>query len=205
MQRSNSRNLMLVLPVMVAGMVAGSLTLPASATADDAPKPANKDTGAGQKPAQATLTATVEPAEAKPGDTVSFKVTAKLDAGFHIYKYSTEKGDGPVPTSFDLFDRAGLETEGDWKASRDPEKHKDVNFPDLAAVEYYEDEVTWTIKLKVPAAAATGKKTLRCQARYMICDAKTCSVPGRWTLPDAELSITSGDGAPPAAKTKRQD
>jgi Thiol:disulfide interchange protein DsbD, N-terminal len=205
MQRSNGRNLTLVLPVIVAGLLASSLTFAASAIADDAPKPAKKDTAAGLKPTQATLTASVEPAEAKPGDTVSFKVTAKLDAGFHIYKYSTENGDGPVPTSFDFFDRSGLETEGEWKASREPEKHKDTNFPDLAAVEYYEDEVTWTIKVKIPAAAATGKKTLRCQARYMICDAKTCSVPGRWTLPDAELSVTNGDAAPPAAKAKRQD
>ena len=176
-----------------------------TALADDEAKPAKKDTAAALKPSQATLTATVEPAEAKPGDTVTFKVTAKLDSGFHIYKYSKEQGEGPVPTSFDFFDRAGLETEGEWTASRDPEKHKDPNFPDLASVEYYEDEVTWSIKVKIPAATAAGKKTLRCQARYMICDAKTCSVPGRWTLPDVELTVTTGDAAPPAAKAKRRD
>lgn len=173
--------------------------------ADDAPKPAKKDTALALKPPQATLTTSVEPAEAKPGETVSFKVTAKLDAGFHVYKYSKENVDGPVPTSFDFFDRAGLETDGDWKASAEPEKHKDPNFPDLATVEYHEDEVTWTIKLKVPASAAAGKKTLRCQAHYMICDEKTCSVPGRWTLPDAELTITSGEAARPARKANRPD
>src|SRR5262245_27693102 len=150
--------------LMVSGIVAGLLTLPCRAIADDAAKPAKKDNAATLKPSQATLTASVEPAEAKPGDTVSFKMTAKLDPGFHIYKYSKESGDGPVPTSFDFFDRAGLETEGEWKASREPEKHKDANFPDLASVEYYEDEVTWTIKVKIPAAIPPGKKTLRCQA-----------------------------------------
>src|SRR5262249_32725439 len=132
-------------------------------------------------------------------------VTAKLDPGFHIYKYSKVSGDGPVPTSFDFFDRAGLETEGEWKASREPEKKKDANFPDLDSVEFYEDEVSWTIKVKIPAATPPVKKTLRCQARYMICDDKTCSVPGRWTLPDAELSVANGDGAPPAAKSKKRD
>jgi thiol:disulfide interchange protein DsbD len=191
--------------LMLSVIAAGLLTLPCQAIADDAPKPAKKDNAAALKPSQATLTASVEPAEAKPGDTVSFKVTAKLDPGFHIYKYSKESGDGPVPTSFDFFDRAGLETEGEWKASREPEKHKDANFPDLASVEYYEDEVTWTIKVKIPAANPPGKKTLRCQARYMICDDKTCSVPGRWTLPDAELTVTSGDEAPPPAKSKKRD
>ena len=54
---------------------------------------------------------------------------------------------------------------------------------------------TWTIKVKIPARCAPGKKTLRCQARYMICDAKTCSVPGRWTLPDVELTVAAGDAA----------
>ena len=205
MHQSIHRNVTLVLPAILAGMLAGSLAMTAPAMADDAPKPAKKDNAEALKPTQATLTTSVEPAEAKPGDTVSFKVTAKLDPGFHIYKYSKENGDGPVPTSFDFFDHAGLETEGDWKASRDPEKHKDANFPDLAAVEYYEDEVTWTIKVKIPADASPGKKTLRCQARYMICDDKTCSVPGRWTLPDTELGVTKGDPAPPAAKAKQQD
>ena len=130
---------------------------------------------------------------------MTFKVTAKLDAGFHIYKYSKEQGGGPVPTSFDFFGRAGLEVEGEWTASREAEKHKDPNFPDVDSVEYYEDEVTWSIKLKVPAAAAAGKKSLRCQARYMICDAKTCSIPGRWTLPDVEFTVVEGAAAQPAA------
>ena len=161
---------------------------------DDA-KPAKKDSPAALKPKQATLTASVEPAEAKPGEEVTFKVTAKLDSGFHIYKYSKEHKGGPVPTSFDFFDSAGLEVEGDWTASPEPEKHKDPNFPEVDSVEYHEDEVTWSIKLKVPAGAAPGKKTLRCQARYMICDAKTCSVPGRWTLPDVELTVTGAESA----------
>ena len=132
MHQSIRRNLTLVLPALLAG----SLTLAVPAMADDAPKPAKKDTALALKPPQATLTTSVEPAEAKPGETVSFKVTAKLDAGFHVYKYSKENVDGPVPTSFDFFDRAGLETDGDWKASAEPEKHKDPNFPDLATVEY---------------------------------------------------------------------
>ena len=199
MRRQSPRNLTVVLPAILAGLLTGFLMVQAQALADDAPKPAKKDTAAALKPATATLTAAVEPAEAKPGDTVTFKVTAKLDAGFHIYKYSKEQGSGPVPTSFDFFDPAGLEIEGDWTASRNPEKHKDPNFPDVASVEYYEDEVTWSIKLKIPATAAPGKKVLRTQARYMVCDAKTCSIPGRWTLPDVELTITEGKAPQPAA------
>ncbi len=202
MRSSVSRSLTVVLPVMVAAVLTGCLFALPKAVADDAPKPAKKDNAAAIKPAQATLTASVEPAEAKPGDVVKFKVTAKLDAGFHIYKYSKEQGAGPVPTSFDFFDRAGFEVEGDWSASREPEKHKDANFPDIDSVEYYEDEVTWSIKVKIAPGTAPGKKTLRCQARYMICDAKTCSIPGRWTLPDVALTVTDGDAAKPATADK---
>ena len=199
MRRSKRRNLTVLLSAVLAGLLAVSLIPPSQALADDAAKPAKKDTPLALRPATATLTASVEPAEAKPGDTVTVKVTAKLDDGYHIYKYSKEKGSGPVPTSFDFFDPAGLAIEGDWSASREPEKHKDPNFPDVDSVEYYEGEVTWSIKLKIPASAAAGKKTLRCQAMYMVCDAKTCSIPGRWTLPDIELTVAQDKAPQPAA------
>jgi thiol:disulfide interchange protein len=162
--------------------------------AADAPKPAKKDSRLGIKPKTAELTASVTPAEAKPGDTVTFHVTAKLDPGYHIYKYSNEEGgSGPVNTTFDFFDTAGLKIEGDWAPSKPPERHKDPNFADVDFVEYFEGEVTWSIKLRVPAGIAPGKKTLRCQAGYMVCDASHCSIPGRWTLPDAVLTITGGE------------
>jgi thiol:disulfide interchange protein len=189
----------LVLPLIASAILAGLLASPVSVRADDDAQPAKKDSAKALKSTHATLSASVEPAQAKPGDVVTFKVTAKLDSGYHIYKYSKERGNGPVPTSFDFFGRAGFELDGEWTASRDPEKHKDPNFPDVDSVEYYEDEVTWSIKLKVPATAAPGKKSLRCQARYMICDAKTCSIPGNWTLPDVELTVIDGDAAQPAS------
>jgi thiol:disulfide interchange protein len=154
-------------------------------------KPAKKDTRAGAKPKEATFTTTVSPAEAKPGDTVTYKVTAKIDAPWHIYKYSKEQADnGPKYTEFDFFDPDGLKLEGEWSASVEPTKKKEPAFPDIAFLEVHEDEVTWSIKLKVPAGTKPGKKTLRCQAGYMICSDQNCSIPGQWTLPDAELTVT---------------
>ncbi len=161
--------------------------------AADPPKPAKKDSRPGIKPITAMLAASVSPAEAKPGDTVTFQVNAKLDPGYHIYKYSkTEAVSGPVNTTFDFFDTASLTIEGDWVPSKPPERHKDPNFADVNIVEYFEDEVTWSIKLRVPAGIEPGKKVLRCQAGYMVCDASHCSIPGRWTLPDVVLTITGG-------------
>ncbi len=55
--------------------------------------------------------------------------------------------------------------------------------------------MTWSIKVKIPAGTKPGKKTLRCQAGYMICSDQNCSIPGQWTLPDAELTVILGPEA----------
>ena len=147
------------------------------------------------KPKDVVLTTSVKPAEAKPGDTVTFQVTAKLKPGWHIYTQAkTQEGDGPRNTLFDLFDTGGLEVVGDWKASRKPESKAEPAF-DNKVFEYFEDEVIWSITLKVPPGTAAGKKTIRCQASYQICNAQSCSFPGRWTLPDATVTVQSGDQA----------
>ncbi len=159
------------LPIVLA-LLAGLLLVPASPSFADPPKPKLPDSRARSKPRTAEITTAVEPSRAKPGDTVTFKVIAKLEPGFHIYK-DTDKpkqAAGPVYTTFDFFDTAGLKVEGSWQPSRDPIKHKEPVWPDLPFVEYYEDEVTWSIKLKVPEGTEPGKKTLRCQVGYMICN-----------------------------------
>jgi thiol:disulfide interchange protein len=173
--------------------------------ADDAPKkPAKKDFPLALKSPNVQVTAVVEPTEAKPGETVTFKVTAKLDPGFHIYKYAKEQDPGPINTSFDFFDTAGLKPEGDWAPARAPIKHHDPNFANLDAVEYYEDEVTWSLSLRIPAGTEPGKKILRCQARYQVCDAKICSIPGNWTLPDVALKVLPAAAEPKAAPAEKQ-
>jgi Disulphide bond corrector protein DsbC len=191
--------------VVVAIVALGLLAFFNPSVSADPPAPASKDSPRFVKSKNAEFTASVEPAEASPGMTVTFKVTAKLEPGYHVYKYSksNKRGPGPVSTTFDFFDPAGLKIEGDWTASQEPEKHKDPNFTDLDSVEYHENEITWSIKLKVPDDTAPGRKALRCQAGYMVCDAKSCSIPGQWTLPDAVLTVLPPDGKrdPKLAKT----
>jgi thiol:disulfide interchange protein len=196
MGRLYPRNLTSVVSCVSASLLLVLLaSLTGAAIADDAAKPARKDSPEGIKSKHAVLTPSIEPKEAKPGDSVTFNVTATVDPGFHIYSYSEVRRPGPVSTSFDLFDKGGLELVGGWSASRDPEKHKDPNFPEVDVVEYYEGEVTWSTKLKVPSGLSPGKKTLRTQARYMVCDARICSLDGRWTLPAVELTVLPPSGA----------
>ncbi len=158
--------------------------------------PVEKDSSVRLKPKGVTLTPSVEPSEAKVGQTVTYKVTAKLIGKNHIYKYSkVEAQVGPKLTAFDFFDTAGLTPKGDWAASKDPiKKHEDA-FKEIPFLEFYEDEVTWSQSLVVPPGTGLGKKTLRCQAGYMVCDDKNCSIPGQWTLPDVELMIVPGVAA----------
>ncbi|QEH36409.1 Thiol:disulfide interchange protein DsbD precursor [Aquisphaera giovannonii] len=170
--------------------------------ADEPARPAQKDSSPRARPRDVTLSLAVEPAEAKPGQTVTLKVTAKLNPGWHIYTYAKkQEGDGPRNTLFDLFGPAGLEIAGPWKASKEAESHAEPAFENKV-FSYYEDEVTWSLPLKVPADAAAGKKQIRLQASYQICNAESCSFPGRWTLPAATLTVLPR-GSTPAGEVRR--
>src|SRR5262245_25051964 len=145
------------------------------------PKPTKKDSNPRIRPPEATLTPSVTPAEAKAGEKVTYRVTAKLDPGWHIYTFAKAPQDnGPRNTSFDLFDLAGLKVVGDWAASKPPIRQKEPAFPQLPFLEFYEGEVTWSVALQIPPGTEPGKKTLRCQAGYQICNAQSCKIPGQW-------------------------
>ncbi len=93
-------------------------------------KPVKKDSRIQVRPKQAVLTTSVSPSEARPGETVTYSVTAKLEAPWHIYKYSKDQIDeGPKFTQFDFFDTAGLTPQGDWTASRDPMTQEGTGLP----------------------------------------------------------------------------
>ncbi|MEO6807881.1 MAG: protein-disulfide reductase DsbD domain-containing protein [Isosphaeraceae bacterium] len=178
-----------------------SLVLSPLAFADAAPK--KKDSPAGLKPKEVVLSASVTPARAAPGATVTYQVTAKVAPPWHVYTYAKElASEGPRNTQFDVFDQAGLTAVGDWKASRPPITRKEPAFPDLESVSYFEDEVTWSLALKVPANAQGGQKTLRNQIYFQICNEQSCKPPIRSTVPDVTLTIVSNAGAKVETKTE---
>src|SRR4051794_33088696 len=92
-------------PVVVALAAALLAARPSPA---ETPAPAKKDSSARLKPKEVVLTPSVTPSEARPGETVVYKVTAKLNPGWHIYTYAKDQqGEGPRNTKFDLFDPGG--------------------------------------------------------------------------------------------------
>ncbi|HEV3162680.1 MAG TPA: cytochrome c biogenesis protein CcdA [Isosphaeraceae bacterium] len=189
----------LALSIAVCLALGGARLAPAQAPAEPA-KPQKKDNSPRFKPTEGTFSTAVAPAEAKAGETVTYQVTVKLMPTWHIYKYAKDQPEeGPRSTQFDFFDTAGLKVAGDWKASREPIRQKEEAFPNLPFVEYFEDEVTWSIPLQVPATTEPGKKTLRCQVYYQLCNPKGCKTPYRLTLPDAVLTVLPAGENPPAA------
>ena len=178
--------------------------LSASLLAD---QPAKKDSNARLQPKSAAWSTKVEPSTAKPGEKVKFTASVKLQPGWHLYKYTKQQPEtGPRQTEFDLFTTTGLKTSGDWKPSKELIKKKEPAFPELPYVEFYEDQVSFSIDLEVPADATSGDKSIQVQVFYQLCNAQNCSIPGRWTLPAAVLVVQGGQAAaapvvaPPVAK-----
>jgi thiol:disulfide interchange protein DsbD len=97
-----------------------------------------------------------------------------------------------------------LVIKGDWKASRPPIEKPEPAFNN-AILKFYEDEVEWSITLLVPPGIEPGKKVLRCQAGYQICDAKTCKFPGQWTLPEVALTVLPGGESAASATPGKDD
>ncbi len=178
-----------------AAFVASTIGLIVGPRADD-PAPQKKDTPEKLRPHQATFAASVEPAQAAPGETVTFQIRARVDPGWHIYAYEKAPPEtGPMPTQLDFFDHGGLQLEGDWVASASPTLKKEEAFPDLDFVAYHEGEVTWSQTLKVPANATAGSRALRCQVSYQLCSESSCLPPTSLTPDAPTLNIAAGGGA----------
>ena len=166
----------------------------------DGPQPARKDTRLQNK--QAHFSIEVEPSKAKPGESVTIKVVAKIDEPYHIYKYVTKPlGEGPNPTTFDLFQTSGLVAKGEWSPSRAPIKKKETAFEKLEFVEFYEKEVSWSLPLEIPGGTSPGKKPVQVQIGYMICTEANCLPAARLTLPTVEVEVESGGATPATAPT----
>ena len=136
---------------------------------------------------------------------MTYKVTAKLEPGLHIYAVAKpdENREGPIPTTFDFFDTAGLKIAGSWKPDREPEARPEPAFNNQI-IEFFENEVTWSIPLAVPADATPGKRTLRCQAGYQICNDRSCFPPGPVDAARGHAEHRSGSTAAAARRRRRR-
>jgi thiol:disulfide interchange protein DsbD len=158
-------------------------------------------------PKEARFTPSIEPAEAHPGETMMYRVTAKLEPGWHIYKYVKDRA-SLRDTQFDFYDTAGLKIVGEWTASKPAIRRAEKVFND-EVLEFYEDEVTWSIPLQIPPGTAPGKKTPHSQIGFQICNASSCKLPVRVSPGEVVLTVLPGTGkavapAPDASKPEAE-
>jgi hypothetical protein len=171
----------------VVAFTAFAVLLPPHLGADEA-KPKQKDSRFPQ-PTHAKLTTSATPYELKAGQAFTYQVKAKLDPGWKIFPYSPVQPErAPVSTKFDFFDTGGLKVSGDWRASKAVAKQVSPVF-NGESVEFFEKEVTWSLRIIVPKGTKPGDKTLKFQACYQLLSDTAVTAPGRWTLPDVTIRI----------------
>ncbi len=103
-------------------------------------------------------------------------ITAKIDAGWHVYSQFIEEG-GPIPTSFTFVKSPDYQLLG--KTSETPKASSafDNNF--AMQIAWHEKSVVFKQKIKLNKATAVVKGTLE----FMVCNDKQC-------LPPEELEFT---------------
>src|SRR5688572_14234605 len=142
--------------------------------------------------------ATFEPAQAKPGQTVTLKLTVSLADGYFTYpvlqpapeaKYSvnalTFPTGGPVVFVGETVDPVGPKT-------KKAEDHEYLIYPGGG---------TWVRKAVVVPAAKAGDEKVKVRFRIMVCDEDRCFPPKTFDL-EATLQVQDGPPVPVEARYK---
>ncbi len=149
-----------------------------------------RETPAKLHPKEVKYTAAIEPAKAKPGDTVTYKVSVQVAEPWHIYAWAEKQPEeGPRSTQFNLYDTGGLTAGAEWKSDKEPELAAEPAFPNLKAVAFHEKGVVWSMPLTIPKDAKPGSVTVKGQMLFQICNEGACKAPTKVGLPDATVTI----------------
>jgi thiol:disulfide interchange protein len=145
-----------------------------------------------------SIEAKIEPAEAKPGQTVTYKITIKLFPGFHTYPTVQ-----PDPTHADDVSKIVFADYPELifvEPVADPPGAKAKPGPKGGLLSYYEDEATFEAKAVVAPDAIPGEPNIKPKrAQMTVCDETNC-VPIVRKL-SAPLKIVAGS-VPVEAKYK---
>lgn len=140
--------------------------------------------------------ATFEPAEAKPGQTVTFKLTVDLNDGYHTYP--TVQPDKAAADMVNVIQFPGPGAVVFVGAVTDPAKFETKAEPDLGIKELRENggTVVYTRKAVVTPSATSGPVTVKLTAfKLMVCDKSNCFPPK--TIPiEAALKVLPGPAVP---------
>jgi thiol:disulfide interchange protein DsbD len=131
---------------------------------------------------------TSDTAKAPPGSTVTLRLTAKLDEGWHVYSLTTPPG-GPIPTTAALAENPAIEKTTLYQPK--PVRKLDPNFG-IDTETFGEDAVFW-VTASIKKDAPEGPVEMEAQVRYQSCNDRLCLPPRKKT---AGFTLTVDKAAP---------
>jgi thiol:disulfide interchange protein len=140
----------------------------------------------------------IEPAEAKPGQTVTFKLIVKLHP--EHWTYPTRQ---PDQRGKDTQNKFVLPAPGDLvfvgPFDDPPNAHTKPNpAPEGGELSYYPDGTTWEFKAVVSPKATAGEKSIALDlTQFLVCNEDSCLAPGRIPLKKVVASVKILDGPMP--------
>ncbi len=143
-----------------------------------------------------------EPATAKPGDKVTWKLTVTLAEHWHTFTNRQEEAGSSNVTEITFRDIQGLIPDGEII---DPINGGTLENPDGGApLKVLEGTFTWERQYQVTSQAANGPLVLSTTAKLQVCDDRHCLPSDRFET-SATLTVTDANAAPPLPGDKAAD
>jgi hypothetical protein len=137
---------------------------------------------------------TISPAEVKPGETVTVRITLQLDDGYHTYPLvqpDKKASDQVNKLTFPFSDKAGLILVGDIKGPTNPIKKAEPVLG-IKEMHIFEGIVSYEQKAVISPKAQPGELTLKgTKFDLLVCDDKNCFPPKK-LAPEAKWTVKMG-------------
>jgi hypothetical protein len=144
--------------------------------------------------------AAFEPADAKPGQTVTLKLTVRLADGYHTYPVTQPAPEAKFSANSITFPKdAPVVFVGETVDPVDP-KTKKIEDYDLLV---YPGGGTWIRKAVVPPTAKAGATTAKVKFKLLVCDENNCFPPKTLEL-EANLKVLEGPAVEVESKYKEE-
>ncbi|HET6573993.1 MAG TPA: cytochrome c biogenesis protein CcdA, partial [Fimbriiglobus sp.] len=145
---------------------------------------------------------TVEPAKARPGQTVTVKLTVAPKPGAWTYPVNPpgdqlSRNDFTLPKSGDLIFVGAVTDPPGWKA-------KPSILDPLQQDQYYPHEVTWELSAVVSPKAASGKKTVALKGVSLLACIEGGKCFNSRIPPSASFEVLAGEAVPVDAKYRAE-
>lgn len=138
-------------------------------------------------------TATLEPADARAGESARILIKVAIDKPWHMYgtveyKPTDPSGSAPINATIALAKNNVLDSDGAI-VSPAPIKKYDDNFK--MEVEYYEDQAIFALPVKIKAGVS-GKQEVSIDYGYQVCKKGTCDIP-RGSVLKVSFDVAPGE------------